>query len=105
MNRLRNYPIFILLFSTQLTTGYTQVLCWKQVAVGYSHTLGLKEDGSLWSWGSNEFGQLGDSTTNNKNTPSRIGLDSNWKEIAAGSFHSIALKQDGILGTWGFNNF
>jgi alpha-tubulin suppressor-like RCC1 family protein len=46
---------------------------WAAVSAGYYHTLALKMDGSLWAWGNNGFGRLGDGTDTNKNTPIQIG--------------------------------
>ena len=56
-----------------------------------SSILGIKTDGSLWAWGENENGQLGDGTTITKYLPTRIGTSNNWQEISAGESHSIAL--------------
>ena len=44
----------------------------KQIACGVEHTIALLEDGTVWAWGANEFGQLGDGTNTNRNTPTRI---------------------------------
>ncbi|CAK0771007.1 hypothetical protein CCP4SC76_5400003 [Gammaproteobacteria bacterium] len=43
-----------------------------EIAAGESHSLALKQDGSLWAWGKNDFGQLGDGTGFNHQTPVRI---------------------------------
>jgi alpha-tubulin suppressor-like RCC1 family protein len=72
--------------------------------VNKNFILGLKLDGSLWSWGANQAGQLGDGTNNERHTPAQIGADKGWKAIAAGSEHSIGLKADGSLWGWGENN-
>ncbi|MDP4201347.1 MAG: gliding motility-associated C-terminal domain-containing protein [Bacteroidota bacterium] len=60
--------------------------------------------GSLWAWGSNNCGQLGDGTTNEKLIPTPIGSASDWTHITAGRLHSLAIKQDGTLWVWGFNS-
>ncbi len=78
--------------------------CWKEVATGTYHTLAIKTDGTLWAWGLNNFGQLGDGTTINKNVPTQIGTDINWLAINAETDNSIALKTDGSLWTWGNNS-
>ncbi len=75
----------------------------KQVAAGNSHSFALKDDGSLWAWGYNMYGQLGDGTTANSSNPVQIGAGSIWTAVAAGFFHSLALKNDGSLWTWGDN--
>ena len=73
------------------------------LAGGYAHTLALKSDGSLWSWGRNDYGQLGDGTTTDRSTPKQIGTG--YSAVAAGSNHSVALKSDGSLWAWGHNGF
>lgn len=65
-----------------LASIQNQAQCWKQISSGGAHTLGLKDDGTLWAWGLNSTGQLGDGTTINKNTPVQIGTDNDWSLIA-----------------------
>lgn len=77
------------------------------IAAGYHHTLALIESQytfgtTLWAWGENAYGQLGDSTTINKDKPTYIG--SGYNSIAVGGAHSLALKQD-TLFAWGNNRF
>jgi len=49
-----------------------------KVACGYYHTIGIKDDGTLWAWGYNGYGQLGDGTTTQRLTPVQIGIESDW---------------------------
>lgn len=76
---------------------------WTEISSGADHSLALKKDGSLWGWGWNIVGQVGDNTTNNtKFVPSREALQSNeWCTISAGWYVSSAIKTDGSLWTWG----
>ena len=67
------------------------------------HSLFLKSDGSLWTMGYNNFGQLGDSTLNKTNRPQQIMPDG-VTAIAAGGYHSLFLKSDGSLWAMGQNN-
>jgi len=60
-------------------------------------------DGSLWCWGSNGFGQLGDGTNEARDIPTRIGSALNWAAIAAGKYHTCAIETDGSLWCWGSN--
>jgi len=76
---------------------------WAQIAAGDWHTIALKSDGSLWTWGVNNCGQLGDGTTTYHDFPVQIGVGTDWNQIAAGSEHTIALKSDGSLWAWGYN--
>ena len=74
----------------------------KDVSAGYMHVAALKTDGTVWTWGSNFDGRLGDGTETHRFTPQKI-LD-NVKAISAGSYHSLALKNDGTLWAWGAND-
>ena len=79
-----------------------------KVAAGSDHSLFLKSDGSLWAMGNNNFGQLGDGTTDNDNYntnfPEQI-VASNVTAIAAGGYHSLFLKSDGSLWAMGDNEY
>jgi len=77
---------------------------WHAISAGSSHTLAIKNDGTLWAWGRNNYGQLGDGTLVNKSVPTQIGTDTNWKSISASYTNSLALKSDGTLWAWGYNN-
>ena len=76
---------------------------WIAVSAGYSHSLALRADGSLWAWGNGGSGALGDGTTDSHLTPTRIGNGNDWVAVSAGGSHSMALKADGSLWTWGIN--
>jgi alpha-tubulin suppressor-like RCC1 family protein len=78
------------------------------VAAGGGHSLFLKSDGSLWVMGDNEFGQLGDGTTDNGNYETNLPEEivaSNVTAIAAGGWHSLFLKSDGSLWGMGDNEY
>ena len=77
---------------------------WKAVAAGYGHSLAIRSDGSLWSWGYNYNGQLGIGSIGDRTIPMRVNYDSDWVAIAAGDYHSLALKADGSLWAWGLND-
>lgn len=81
---------------TQIASGFATV------SVGYDHVLALKSDNTLWAWGKNASGQLGDNTVIQRTAPVQIG--SGFAAIAAGSQFSVALKQDGTLWAWGNDN-
>ena len=69
---------------------------------GASHSLGLRSDGTLWAWGNNYYGQLGDGTKTNRISPVQVGSATDWTTIAAGYYHSLALKSNGTLWAWGY---
>lgn len=77
---------------------------WSNVACGASHTAAVRSDGTLWTWGYNFYGQLGDGTTTQRNSPVQVGTDTNWREVATGYYNAIALKTDGTLWAWGYNS-
>ena len=79
---------------------------WTQVAAGYNFSLALCSDGSLYAWGNNDQGQLGDGTTQQRLTPVRITPPNGhrWTRITAGFWNSAALCSDGLLYMWGANH-
>ena len=75
------------------------------IAGGGLHTIALKSDGTVWAWGYNYFGQLGDGTTTTKRgTPVQVSSLSDVIAIAGGAHYTIALKSDGMVWTWGDNS-
>ena len=76
-----------------------------RTAAGGAHTVAIKSDGTLWAWGSNGGGQLGDGTTIARLTPTPIGTGTTWRTVVAGAGHTLALKSDGTLWAWGSNGF
>ena len=75
------------------------------VAAGLSHTVALRHDGTVWAWGHNWYGQLGDGTTIDRYTPVQVQNLSNVTAIAAGWVHTVALRSDGTVWTWGVNHW
>ena len=67
--------------------------------------IGVKTDGSLWSWGTNSAGALGTGSTTATSSPVQIGALTNWNKVACGSNHALAVKTDGTLWSWGANAF
>ena len=61
------------------------------------HTLALKANGTLWAWGDNTFGELGDGFSTSRFTPAQVGTATNWSDMAAGEIHSLALRTDGTM--------
>ena len=74
-----------------------------KIASGRAHAIALKSDGTVWAWGYNDDGQLGDGTTTNRSTPVQISGLSDVTAIAGGWSHTIALKSDGTVWAWGNN--
>lgn len=85
----------------QIASG-NQIINYAQVGAGSSFSLGLKTDGSLWAWGDNSLGQLGNGLTTHSAVPIQIG--SGFSQISVGSQHALAVKMDGTLWAWGNNS-
>ena len=77
---------------------------WSAVSAGGSHTVAIGADGSLWAWGLNGVGQLGDGTADDRGVPVRIGAATNWAAVSAGGGYTVALAADGLLWAWGNNS-
>jgi alpha-tubulin suppressor-like RCC1 family protein len=73
------------------------------ISAGAEHSMALRADGSLWAWGGNLFGQLGDGSLADKLEPTLVGSAKTWSALASGEFHSLALRADGSLWSWGYN--
>ena len=88
---------------TQVGTGIT----WASVAAGTFHTASVKTDGTLWAWGYNDYGQLGngDNALASLSTPTQVGTDVTWASVSAGKYHTVALKTSGSLWAWGYNGY
>lgn len=71
------------------------------LTVGSYYSMALKKDGTLWAWGSNECGQLGDGTNTNHSTPVCVSAENDWRSVFIGDSHTIAVKKDGTLWAWG----
>ena len=77
----------------------------KAVAAGLNHGLALKNDGTVWGWGANYVGQLGDGTVSNLGYPVQASGLSGIIAIAAGWGHSLAVKSDGTVWAFGLNQY
>ncbi len=74
---------------------------WKALAAGAGYFLAVKQEGSLWGWGENGSGQLGEGPNRFTNGPVRIGKDSDWVAVFASQVTSAGVKRDGSLWKWG----
>lgn len=105
------------LYSVELGNGYSSVMVptptqvaghdsVMAIAMGVSHILTLKSDGTIWSWGYNRFGQLGDSTDAPRQVPTYAKeIEGCVKAISCGPYHSLALMADGTVLAWADNAF
>ncbi|MCL4439642.1 MAG: Ig-like domain-containing protein [Firmicutes bacterium] len=83
----------------------------KSISAGYNFFIALKNDGTVWTWGSNTYGQLGNGTTADSATPVQVsgpggvGYLTNIVVVSNSDNWSIALKDDGTVWAWGRNIF
>ncbi|MHB9149939.1 MAG: RCC1 domain-containing protein [Thermoleophilia bacterium] len=74
------------------------------ISAGGRHSLALKSDGTVWAWGFNYYGQLGDGTADQRRAPVNVRGIGPVAAISAGGGHSLALRPDGTVWAWGANN-
>jgi alpha-tubulin suppressor-like RCC1 family protein len=74
------------------------------LSAGNLHTAAIKTDGTLWTWGNNTFGQLGNNAATDRSTAVTTFVGgTTWKQVSSGNSHTAAVKTDGTLWTWGNN--
>ncbi|MCD1294230.1 RCC1 repeat- and reductase domain-containing protein [Methanocella sp. CWC-04] len=75
----------------------------RAVAAGNSFTMVIKNDGTVWGWGNNRYGQLGDGTCVESDVPVQVAGLTSVRDIVVMNESVIALKYDGTVWTWGYN--
>ncbi|MFC5183326.1 RCC1 domain-containing protein [Actinomadura harenae] len=77
-----------------------------ELVAGNFHTCALEQDGSMWCWGENKYGQIGDGSVKIATKPTQVtGLPGTPAHIIAGGYHTCATFSDGGMSCWGQNNF
>ena len=104
----RLITIFLLVFFLVIPCGgfmpaYAAI---PKIVAGDNHTIAIKADGTLWAWGYNPYGELGNGSNDGSAhpVPTRVGIDNRWTAVAIGSWHTIAQKADATLWAWGGNS-
>ena len=98
----RMVQLLVLLSGLSLSMGGS-VASAQVVMGGPFNTVVLKADGTVWGWGYNANGQLGNGTSFDSYTPVQVKGLSAVKSVAMGSGHTVALRNDGTVWTWGSN--
>ena len=92
---LRNSPV-------QVESGVTN---WATVGAGGRNTCATRTDGTLWCWGDNTYGQVGDGTTTRRTSPVPVAGDAtNWARVSSGGLFTCATRTDGTAWCWGSND-
>ena len=79
---------------------------WTRISCGFDHSAGIKNDGTLWLWGGNAYGQIGDNTTTQRNSPIQtVSGGTTWKQVSCGYKMTACTKSDGTLWLWGKNSY
>ncbi len=74
-----------------------------KMSVSYENAGAIKTDGTLWAWGRNTYGGLGQNDKTDRSSPVQVGTDTTWKYVDCGSYTMSAVKTDGTLWVWGPN--
>ena len=77
-----------------------------KLTAGSELTLAIKTDGTLWTWGINNGGQLGDNSNTDRSSPVQVGSDTTWSKLSrgGGGMGQFGIKTDGTLWGWGWND-
>ena len=81
--------------------GLTNII---SISAGWFHILAVKSDGTVWAWGNNSNGELGDGTPVNRFNPVQVLKVTNIVAASGGDSHSSALASDGTIWKWGLND-
>ena len=80
-----------------------QIIKTVKVSAGDKYGIGIDSEGTLWAWGFNNAGQLGNGTTTNSISPVQIKSETKFKEISSGTGHNLGIDSEGRLWSWGYN--
>jgi alpha-tubulin suppressor-like RCC1 family protein/Ca2+-binding RTX toxin-like protein len=98
------FAIFlIILFGQQMISSQTPAT--GAIATGSAHAMALKNVGTVWTWGLNDYGQLGNGTTTDNPLPLQVNGLSGIVALAAGENHNLVLMSDGTVWAWGLNDY
>jgi len=99
------------LISPGITTSYSSPIQvglltnWLSISSSYKSVVAVKTDGTLWTWGRNDEGELGRGNTVNYYSPVQVGALTTWSSAASGYYSTMGVRTDGTLWTWGDNTY
>lgn len=77
---------------------------YKEITAGNTHSVAIDEEGNLWSWGSNIYYEIGETTQTTSATPRIIKSGTKFKQVVSAGYHNLAIDEDGNLWSWGKND-
>jgi len=89
--------------TTLVPTGISGGGTWKYISAGNAHTCGIKSDDTLWCWGLNTNGRLGDNSQTQRQIPTAVNGGGSWKNVSTGAAHTCGIKSNDTLWCWGLN--
>lgn len=103
-NFIWNFNVSVGMYGvTDIATGYNSYSAFKYPSDRFY--LMLKDDGSVWTWGNNSYGTLGDGTYDRRDVPVRVESLTGITALEAGRDSCFALDQDGAVWAWGSNEY
>ena len=85
--------------------GTTWSLDKRQISASNQYVAMIKTDGTMWSWGMNEYGQLGQNNRTQTSSPKQVGTDTTWSKLTQGYWNIHAIKTDGSMWSWGHTHY
>jgi alpha-tubulin suppressor-like RCC1 family protein len=76
----------------------------RSLTAGYDSACAIKMDGSVWCWGPNWYGQLGNGTYETTDRPIQVSSLANALDVVSGGGHACAAKSDGTVACWGLDS-
>ena len=96
-------PLRRTILAVCLAVGMPVLAAANTVGAGVDHTVVVKPDGSVWSWGDNTYAQLGDGTLTSRTVPGPVNTITDAVAVAVGGWHTLVLRSDGSVWAWGYN--
>lgn len=91
--------------SQLIGTNLSDDQSWTVLSTGQSHAAGIKADGTLWTWGDNLYGQLGDNALSGTRTYRPVQIPGSWLAVSAGNRFTLGINSIGELYAWGINSY